>query len=186
MPQFNYRNGTMYSSTVANSYTLLYGLAQKYNINLVGAVTWGFEFEEQPYFAGFRDLSTNGIAKPVLNVFRIFGQMGGKLVEVSSSGMLPIDSICKNSVRNSSDVGVLASRKEHSATILLWNYHDLNNLNVNSAKISLTIEGCNAQEPVLVNHFRVDNKYSNSYSKWREMGCPKSPDKKTIRRITTK
>lgn len=183
MPQFNYRNGTMYSSTVANSYARLYELARKYDINLVGAVTWGFEFENQIWFAGFRDLSTNGVAKPVLNVFRMFGQMGGKLVEASSSRMLPIDSICKNSVRNSSDVGVLASRKEHSATVLLWNYQDLNNLNIQPAKISLTIEGCNTQKPVLVNHFRVDNKYSDSYSKWQEMGCPRSPDKIQLEKL---
>ena len=39
----------------------------------VGSVTWAFEFEDQPYFAGFRDLATNGIDKPVLNVFRMLG-----------------------------------------------------------------------------------------------------------------
>jgi hypothetical protein len=32
-------------------------------VNLLGAVTWGFEFEDQPYFDGFRDLATNGIDK---------------------------------------------------------------------------------------------------------------------------
>ena len=42
-------------------------------MNLLGAVTWAFEFEDQPYFDGFRDLATNGIDKPVLNVFRMLG-----------------------------------------------------------------------------------------------------------------
>ena len=40
------------------------------------SVTWAFEFEDQPYFAGFRDLATNGIDKPVLNVFRMLGPDG--------------------------------------------------------------------------------------------------------------
>ena len=40
-----------------------------------GAVTWAFQFENQPWFAGFRTLATNGIDKPVLNVFRMFGMM---------------------------------------------------------------------------------------------------------------
>ena len=33
----------------------------KHGVNFEGAVTWAFEFEDQPYFAGFRVLSTNGI-----------------------------------------------------------------------------------------------------------------------------
>ena len=36
-------------------------------------LTWAFEFEDQPYFDGFRTLATNGIDKPVLNVFRMAG-----------------------------------------------------------------------------------------------------------------
>ena len=36
-------------------------------------LTWAFEFEDQPYFDGFRTLATNGIDKPVLNVFRMDG-----------------------------------------------------------------------------------------------------------------
>ena len=34
-------------------------------ITIEGAVTWAFEFEGEPYFAGYRELATNGIAKPV-------------------------------------------------------------------------------------------------------------------------
>jgi xylan 1,4-beta-xylosidase len=70
-PQNAYRNGTMYSSYTAASFAQLYALKKKYNINLIGAVSWSFEFENQPWFAGFRDLATNGIDKPVLNVFRM-------------------------------------------------------------------------------------------------------------------
>ena len=44
----------------------------------MGAVTWAFEFEDQPYFDGFRDLATNGIDKPVLSVFRMLGMMTGR------------------------------------------------------------------------------------------------------------
>ena len=40
-------------------------------MNLEGALTWAFEFEDEPYFAGFRALSTNQIDLPVLNVFLI-------------------------------------------------------------------------------------------------------------------
>ncbi len=50
-------------------------------IHMLGAVNWSFEFEGQPYFAGYRELATNGIDKPVLNVFRLFGLMGTRRVE---------------------------------------------------------------------------------------------------------
>ncbi len=52
-------------------------LAEARGVNLLGAVTWAFEFEDQPWFRGFRDLATNGVDKPVLNVFRMFGMMQG-------------------------------------------------------------------------------------------------------------
>ena len=48
-------------------------------------LTWAFEFEDQPYFDGFRTLATNGIDKPVLNFFRMAGMMRGDRVKVESS-----------------------------------------------------------------------------------------------------
>ena len=79
-PSNAYRNGTMYSSYTAEQLARTYELTDRHHVNLIGAVTWAFEFEEQPYFAGFRDLSTNGIDKPVLNVFRMLGRMKGDRV----------------------------------------------------------------------------------------------------------
>ena len=77
-PQLGYRNGTMYSSYTAASFARKHDLAAKHGVNLEGALTWAFEFEDQPYFAGFRALASNGVDLPVLNVFRMFGKMGGR------------------------------------------------------------------------------------------------------------
>lgn len=63
----------MYSSYTAASYARIYDIAENTGVNIEGAVSWSFEFEDQPWFAGFRDLATNGVDKPVLNVFRLFG-----------------------------------------------------------------------------------------------------------------
>ena len=52
-------------------------LAARDRVNLAGIVTWAFEFEAQPYFAGYRELASNGLDKPVLNAFRMFGLLGG-------------------------------------------------------------------------------------------------------------
>ena len=53
-PQLAYRNGTMYSSYTAASFARKHDLAAQHGVNLEGALTWAFEFEDQPYFAGFR------------------------------------------------------------------------------------------------------------------------------------
>ena len=60
----------------------IYELMDEYKVNLKGAVSWSFEFEDQEWFAGFRELATHGIDKPVLNVFRMFGMMNGKRISV--------------------------------------------------------------------------------------------------------
>src|SRR5258705_9270837 len=83
-PQLAYRNGTMYSSYTAASFARKFDLADKHGVNLEGALTWAFEFEDQPYFAGFRSLASNGIDKPVLNVFRMFSQMNGERMPAKS------------------------------------------------------------------------------------------------------
>ena len=77
-PQLGYRNSTMYSSYTAASFARKHDLAERHGVNLEGALTWAFEFEDQPYFAGFRVLATNGIDLPVLNVFRMFSRMGAR------------------------------------------------------------------------------------------------------------
>ena len=55
-----------------------------------------FEFEDQPYFAGFRQVASNGLPLPVLNVFRMYALMGPDRLSASSSRQVPLDSIVKN------------------------------------------------------------------------------------------
>src|SRR5439155_2781919 len=97
-PQLAYRNGTMYSSYTAASFARKHDLAAKHGVNLEGALTWAFEFEDQPPFAGFRVLATNGVDLPVLNVFRLFAKMTGDRVAAESDGMVPLDAILRSGV----------------------------------------------------------------------------------------
>jgi xylan 1,4-beta-xylosidase len=172
-PSNAYRNGTMYSSYTAEQLARTYELADRHGVNLIGSVTWAFEFENQPYFDGFRDLATNGIDKPVLNVFRMFGQMRGDRVRVISSGGLPLDSVVQRSVRGPADVNALAARDARSISVLVWNYHD-DDLPAAATDIALTIEGVPAGAVNLV-HYRVDRDNSNSYELWKKLGSPQQP-----------
>jgi len=123
-PQNGYRNGTMYSSYTAATFARKYDLAARHQVNFEGAVTWAFEFEGQPYFDGFRDLATNGIDKPVLNVFRMFGMMGSERVEARSPAAADLDSLLKAGVKGQPDIHAFATRGERSVTVMVWNYHD--------------------------------------------------------------
>jgi xylan 1,4-beta-xylosidase len=108
-PQLGYRNGTMYASYTAAAFARKHLLAERRGVNLMGALTWAFEFEDQPYFAGFRALATNGIDLPVLNVFRMMARMEGRRLGVESSGEVALDSIVRAGVRGAPDVAALAS-----------------------------------------------------------------------------
>jgi len=178
-PENAYRNGTMYSSYTAASFARLYELTDKYKINLLGAVTWSFEFENQPWFAGFRDLATNGVDKPVLNVFRMFGQMKGNRVEAISNRMYNLNAILDSSIRKpQTDIGVLATKAEKTAAVLLWNYHDEDKTDSKDL-ISILLNKLPAKT-VMVTEYRIDTENSNSYSEWKKMGSPQNPDAKQI------
>src|SRR6185503_6507156 len=123
-PQNGYRNGTMYSSYTAAQIARTYELADLHGINLLGSVTWGFEFENQPYFDGFRDLATNGIDKPVLNTFRMLGLMGSERLAVENSSALTLEAVRDTGVRGKPDVNALASKQDRAISVLVWNYHD--------------------------------------------------------------
>jgi xylan 1,4-beta-xylosidase len=169
-PENAYRNGTMYSSYTAASYARLYELAEQYQINLVGAVTWAFEFENQKWFDGFRDLATNGVDKPVLNVFRMFGLMPTTHLKISNNHAFSADDIIKNGVRGRADVHGLASRDDHSIAIMVWNYHDDDRV-VAPEDVELIVKNISGKK-VTLHHYRIDKEHSNSYEHWKSMGSP--------------
>jgi xylan 1,4-beta-xylosidase len=175
-PQLGYRNGTMYSSYTAASFARKHDLAGKHGVNLEGALTWAFEFEDQPYFAGFRALASNGIDLPVLNVFRMFGKMGGRRVAVKSSSEVPLESIVKDGVRDAPDVSALASLEGRKLSVILWHYHD-DDLPGPEAAVDLRVGGLPVPSgDARLTHYRIDDGHSNAYAAWKRMGSPIAPN----------
>jgi len=177
-PSNAYRNGTMYSSYTAASFARKYALADYYKANLLGAVSWSFEFENQPYFYGFRDLATNGIDKPVLNVFRMYGMMSGNRVEVKGNQNYTFSMVRDSSVRKKADIDALASKDQRSAAVMVWHYHD-DDVKAEDATIEVDLKGFPAQQ-VNFKHYRIDNENSNSYEVWKKMGSPENPTAEQI------
>jgi xylan 1,4-beta-xylosidase len=172
-PQNGYRNGTMFPTYTALQIARTFELMDMHQVNLLGAVSWAFLFEDQPYFDGFRDLATNGINKPVLNTFRMLGQMSGDRVSAVSSAGLTVEEIRDKGVRGAPDISALAARAPRSAAVLMWNYHD-DDVPAPDAQIQLSVAGLPAGRAT-VTHYRIDETHSNSYSAWQKMGSPQKP-----------
>ena len=179
-PQNVYRNGLMYPSYTAAALKGIFELADRYHSNMEGMLTWAFEFEGQPYFDGFRTLASNGIDKPVLNLFRMAGMMRGDRVKVESSGAVPLDQILAGGVRANPAVDALAVRGDRELSALVWNYHD-DELASPAVPVTLSMNGLPRQ--VLVQHYRIDDEHSNAYTVWKQMGSPQQPTPEQFARL---
>jgi xylan 1,4-beta-xylosidase len=184
--QNGYRNGPLYGVSVAEATMRTYELARKYGVTLEGSVTWAFEFEDQPAFAGFRELATNGIDKPVLNVFRMMGKLGGgrpgaQWLATESSGAQPIDRILTDSVAVNPDVNAVATRNGKEVDVLVWNYHDAD-VQAPEEAIHLAIDGLLGKRADS-EEFRMDEMHGNAYLAWQQMGSPAHPSADQVRQL---
>ena len=134
------------------------------------------------WFHGFRNLATNGVDKPVLNVFRMFGMMKGRRVEAFSDRGFSFTHVIDSGVNNARpDIGAFAARDNKEATVMIWNYYD-DDLPATSEIIKLEIKSIPASK-VKVSEYRIDNGLSNSYEVWKNMGSPQNPDPEQIRKL---
>jgi xylan 1,4-beta-xylosidase len=174
-PQNAYRNGTLYPANTAVAIRAMLDLNERQKTNLAGILSWAFEFEDQPYFLGYRTLATNGIDKPILNLFRMLGSMSRERVEVRSSGAVSLDEMLASGVRGKADVDGLAARGDHDVTVLLWNYQD-DEAAATELTVQLSVAGLpSSARRILVKHYRIDQNHSNSYTVWKAMASPQSP-----------
>jgi len=184
-PNLAYRNTTMYSSYTAAAFARKHLLAEKHGVNLEGATTWAFEFEDQPYFAGFRVMASNGLTLPVFNVHRMMAKMSGQRVETTSTADPGVEAMIKSSVRGAPDVAALASfdAEKRQLTVLVWHYHD-DDVPGPAADVTLQLAGM----PPLkgsphLKHYRVDATHSNAYTLWQSLGSPTAPSRAQYTRL---
>ncbi len=175
-PQMAYRNGTMYSSYTAAVFARKHDLADLHGINLEGAVTWAFTFEDQPWFAGFRQVASNGLTMPVFNVFRMYAQMGPERLRATSTAEVPLTQIIDQGVRGAPDVAALASRAPGRVAVMVWHYHD-DDVPGPDAAVHLALDGLPAGlTTAKLTHTRIDQQHSNAYAEWLRMGSPVAPN----------
>jgi xylan 1,4-beta-xylosidase len=179
--QNGYRNGPLYGASVTEATMRTYELARKYSLTVQGAVTWAFEFEDQPAFASLRALATGGIDKPVLNAFRLMGKLRGEWLKTESDGALPLDSVVGQSVTGNADVNAVATRHGKEVDVLVWNYHDAD-VAAPDAHVQMEVDGLQGRL-VLESEFRMDATHSNAYRVWQQMGSPAQPNAEQLTQL---
>jgi xylan 1,4-beta-xylosidase len=182
-PQNAYRNGPLYSAYEAVMMKTIFDLADRAKTNIAGMLTWAFEFEDQPYFDGFRTLATNGIDKPVLNFFRMAGMMRGDRVRTESTSAVSVKTMIADGVRGNADVDALAVRSDREVSVLAWNYHD-DDVAAPVATLRITITGLPTGR-ILLRHYRIDETHSNAWTVWKKMGSPQHPSEEEYAALET-
>ena len=174
-PQNAYRNTELYASYTAAAFARKHLLADRHGVRLEGALTWAFEFEDQPLFAGFRVMATEGaIMLPVFNVFRMFGRMSGQRVAVTSSAEVPLDEMLKAGVRAQPDVAALAALDGRRLFLFAWHYHD-DEVPGPAADVRVSLENVPATRSMQRVEYRIDRDHSNAHTAWQRMGSPATP-----------
>jgi xylan 1,4-beta-xylosidase len=174
-PADAYRNSPAYGAYEVAMMKHTLDLEARSGVELRGVLTWAFLFNDQPYFAGYRVLSSNAIHLPVLNAFKLLGSLDGNRAAVTSSGALTLDAILSAGVRQQADVDAMATVTPQRIQVLVWNYHD-DLVTVPATPVHLTVQASRAfGTRAMKTHLRVDDTHGNPYSVWVSQGSPAAP-----------
>lgn len=178
-PNMNFRNTEYYSSYVANTVCKLIDLGVDGPHRVDGMLTWAFQFEDREYFEGLRTLSTNGIDKAVLNVFRLLARLGGIRAHVEQS---------PGAAESADDLSAIAAVDELSIVqLFLSNHHDDWDIRESRA-VLLTFVNLQPETRYSVTRWLVDRDNANPYTAWVAMGSPQkvtSSQEHELRRAAT-
>lgn len=125
----------------------------------------GYETIPEYDFMGYRTLDTkNGFHKPILNGYKLLKKLGTELIPVQT--------------KTDKHIFSFATRDENKISVVVVNYQDEHPFNDGISKmISLQVKPhWTASGNVTVKHWRIDEKHSNAYTVFKELGSPKLPD----------
>lgn len=170
-----YRTSTAYGAYEVAMMKRSLELEAAEGVNLAGVLTWAFTFPEAPYFAGYRELATHGVALPVLGAFELLGQLQGARLPLTSSGARELDDILEHSVRDQPDVDGMATLDGNVVRVLVWNYHD-DVVTAATTPVHLSVKvPASLGHSLTVSHLRVDESHGDAHSLWLSQGSPASP-----------
>lgn len=144
-------------------------------VNVGGVLAWAFLVPNEPMFAAYRVLASNGIDLPVLSAFKLLGSLQGTSLPVTSSGALTAAQIIANGVRGQADIDAMATLNGQQIQVLVWNYHDILEA-VAASPVSLAVQvPASFGAQVSVSHLRTDETHGDAYTTWVAEGSPATP-----------
>jgi xylan 1,4-beta-xylosidase len=144
-------------------------------VHVGGVLAWAFLVPNEPIFAAYRVLASNGIDLPVLSAFKLLGSLQGTSLPVTSSGALTAAQIIANGVRGQADIDAMATRNGQQIQVLVWNYHDILE-DVAASPVSLAVQvPASFGAQVSVSHLRTDETHGDAYTTWVAEGSPATP-----------
>jgi xylan 1,4-beta-xylosidase len=175
-PNLNYRNTAYYASYVACAACKLLDLGAEGPNRVDGMLTWAFQFEGREVFAGLRTLSTNGIDKPVLNVFRLLARLGARRLSLACSGARdPLAEGRGDGAADPFDVSAIAAQDQSGGVqLFLVAHHDDWDLDRRTA-VRVRLCGLEHGAMYAVTRSAIDRRAANAYTAWVEMGAPQTP-----------
>ena len=170
----NFRNTEYYPGFVAASFDKVskFAKAQGWDLKLL---SWAFLFVGERCFEGTRAFSTQSIDKPILNLFRMYAQIGSDEVAFASTGAKnPLAYADKWGSAEAPDIaGFAALSGGKSLDMLIYNHHDNWDLH-GERTVELEIANLPSGELEL-RHYRIDAAHSNAYAEWLRQGRPIYP-----------
>ena len=175
-PNLFYRNTEYYASYVGATVNKLMRHASARGKQVDAMLTWAFLFEHRGFFEGFRTLSTNGVDKPVLNVFRLLAKLGGVRVPLTSDRAT--DVLARGHGDDAAtlpDVDGLATVDETDGIqLFLSSHHDDWDVTTPS-EVRVRVTGAAVGQQYRVYRSLVAAGSSNAYTAWDRMGQPQPP-----------
>lgn len=171
----NFRNTPYYASFVAATFDKVtrFAIENQWDLRLL---SWAFMFVGERCFEGTRTFSTQGIDKAILNLFRMYAQMGQTAIFIESSATKdPLTYTDEHGMNETSDVSGFATLADNgSLAILIYNHHDDWDLE-GTSQVNLELENTRLSGDVTVQHYRIDNDHSNAYAEWLRQEKPMYP-----------
>jgi xylan 1,4-beta-xylosidase len=175
-PNLAYRNTEYYASYVACAVCKLIDRVHVDGPRVDGMLTWAFQFEDRELFAGLRTLSTDGIDKPVLNVFRLLAGLGGARCHlVSDKARDPVLQEGADNGDTPPDVsGVAAIDQVGTVQVFLCSHHDDWDVH-QPTSVAVRLSGLEAGRRYVAYCTMVDERHGNAHTAWVLMGKPRPP-----------
>lgn len=179
---FNFRNTHYFAGFVCKMINTYCNLVEdKHNMNLTVVCSDNCHLQWEKFlFSGNRSQftplnqypSTDLLRKSVFNSYVLLSRLGTR--------RLPAKCEQEGFGRK---FGVLPTKDGDILSIMVWNFEDGMAGNINDRTIRLSIENLPFQGEYRLVNYRIDEKHSNAYNVWAQLGKPSAPTVDEIKKI---